>query len=175
MGLIEKTFSPYFYSMPIHKAYILLGSNKGQRKQFLSKAKKEIGEHCGRLLKESSVYETAAWGNTKQAAFLNLVIVIYTKLSPDELMKTLLRIETGLGRIRTEKYGPRTIDLDILFYNELVYHSPVVTLPHPAIQDRKFVLVPLIELSPRKIHPVYKKTVSTLLKECADVLAVKKV
>ena len=160
--------------MPIHKAYILLGSNMGNRKQFLSKAIKQITEQCGSLVKESSIYETAAWGNTKQAAFLNQVIVIETKLSADDLMKSLLVIETGLGRIRTENYGPRTIDLDILFFDELIYHSSTVTLPHSAMQDRRFVLIPLAELSPRKIHPVYQKTISRLLKECADKLEVKK-
>ena len=160
--------------MPVHKAYILLGSNQGQRKRFLQKAIIEIAAHCGSIVKESSIYETAAWGNTQQAAFLNLVIIIHTKLLPDELMKSLLQIETGLGRIRTGKYGPRTIDLDILFYDELVYHSSLVTLPHPAIQDRRFVLTPLAELSPRKVHPVYKKTIPVLLRECADTLEVKK-
>jgi 2-amino-4-hydroxy-6-hydroxymethyldihydropteridine diphosphokinase len=161
--------------MPIHKAYILLGSNRGNRKQFLNKSKKQIADYCGHVMKESCIYETAAWGNTKQDAFLNQVIILHTNLSPDELMKTLLRIETGLGRIRTEKYGPRTIDLDILFYDKLVSSSPVVTLPHPAIQDRRFVLVPLAELSPLKIHPVYQKTITRLLKECVDTLEVKKV
>lgn len=147
----------------------------GNRKLFLSKAIKQVTELCGNLVKKSSIYETAAWGNTKQAAFLNQVIVIETKHSPDELMKSLLKIETGLGRIRTEKYGPRTIDLDILFFDELIYHSSTVTLPHPALQDRRFVLIPLAELSPRKIHPVYQKTITCLLKECADKLEVKKV
>ena len=158
--------------MPLHQVFILLGSNQGQRKQFLRKAIQEIQLHCGNITNESSIYETAAWGNTKQAAFLNQVIVIRTKLSPDDLMKKLLEIEQKLGRVRTEKYGPRTIDLDILFYDALIFHSAIVTLPHPAIQDRKFVLIPLAELSPGKIHPVYKKTISTLLKECADQLAV---
>lgn len=161
--------------MSTHKATILLGSNQGNRKQFLSKARKQVAEYCGNISKASSIYETAAWGNTKQAAFLNQVIIIQTKFSPDELMKTLLHIETGLGRIRTEKYGPRTIDLDILFFDELIYHSSTVTLPHPALQDRRFVLIPLAELSPRKIHPVYQKTITRLLKECADKLEVKKV
>lgn len=87
-------------------------------------------------------------------------------------MQSLLDIEQQLGRIRTEKFGPRTIDLDILFFDELVMKSKLVTLPHPAIQDRRFVLVPLTELSPRKIHPVYKQTVTALLKKCTDTLAV---
>jgi 2-amino-4-hydroxy-6-hydroxymethyldihydropteridine diphosphokinase len=89
-------------------------------------------------------------------------------------MQQLLHIEEQLGRIRTKKFGPRTIDLDILFYDAMVVKSKWVTIPHPAIQDRRFVLVPLEELSPRKIHPVYKQTVLTLLKNCPDTLAVKK-
>jgi len=161
--------------MPVHKVYILTGSNQGQRKRFLQKAIEQIDKHCGSIINVSSIYETAAWGNTKQAAFLNQVIIIQTKLSPDELMQQLLLIETGLGRIRTGKYGPRIIDLDILFYDELIYHSAIVTLPHPAIQERKFVLIPLAELSPRKIHPVYKKSIPVLLRECADTLEVKKI
>ena len=160
--------------MPVHKVYILTGSNKGQRKRFLQKAIDQIGQQCGNIIKVSSIYETAAWGNTKQAAFLNQVISIQTKLLPDELMQQLLQIEAALGRIRTGKYGPRTIDLDILFYDELIYHSAIVTVPHPAIQERKFVLIPLAELSPRKIHPVYKKSIAVLLRACADTLEVKK-
>ena len=109
--------------MPVHKVYILTGSNLGQRKRFLQKAIDQIGQQCGNIIKVSSIYETAAWGNTKQAAFLNQVIIIQTKLLPDELMQQLLQIEAALGRIRTGKYGPRTIDLDILFYDELIYHS----------------------------------------------------
>lgn len=156
------------------ECYILLGSNIGQRKQYLNKAITAIQHRCGNLINQSAIYETAAWGNTKQASFLNQVIVIHTQHSPDELMQELLHIEEELGRIRTEKYGPRTIDLDILFYGNLVYHSPKVTLPHPAIQDRRFVLIPLAELNARKIHPVYRKTINTLLNECADLLPVKK-
>lgn len=160
--------------MPIHKVFVLLGSNQGKRKQFLSKAKKLLAEQCGKIVRESSVYETAAWGNNKQAYFLNQVIIISTNLSADNLMQSLLLIENKLGRVRKEKFGPRTIDLDILFYDDLVYHSAVVTIPHPAIQDRRFVLIPLIEIAPRKRHPVYLKTVSALLKECTDMLNVKK-
>lgn len=160
--------------MPLHNAFILLGSNRGDRKQYLCKATQQIQLRCGKIVSESSIYETAAWGNTKQAAFFNQVIRIQTKLSPDELMQQLLQIELDLGRVRTEKFGPRTIDLDLLFYDALIFHSTVVTVPHPAIQDRKFVLIPLEELCPGKIHPVYKKTIRTLLKECADQLAVAK-
>jgi 2-amino-4-hydroxy-6-hydroxymethyldihydropteridine diphosphokinase len=158
----------------MHKVFILLGSNMGKRKTFLSKAKQLIVAEAGIITAESSIYETAAWGNTNQQAFLNQVVVIKTKLEPDALMQTLLKIEEQLGRIRTKKFGPRTIDLDILFYDTLVVKTKQVTIPHPAIQDRRFVLVPLAELSPRKIHAVYKQTVTSLLKNCSDNLAVKK-
>ncbi len=157
----------------MHKAYILLGSNMGRRKNFLNKAKQQITLHCGSIAKESSVYQTAAWGNTKQQDFLNQIIIIKTKLLPDELMTNLLNIEKKLGRTRTVKFGPRTIDLDILFCDELIHRSKTLILPHPAIQDRRFVLVPLAELSPRKIHPVYNKTVTQLLEQCPDQLEVK--
>lgn len=156
----------------MHKAYILLGSNRGRRKDYLNKAKRLVAANSGAILKESSIYETAAWGKTDQKAFLNQVIVITTDLAAEKLMESLLDIEQQLGRIRTEKFGPRTIDLDILFFDDLVMKSKLVTLPHPAIQDRRFVLVPLAELSPRKVHPVYKQTISSLLKKCTDTLAV---
>jgi 2-amino-4-hydroxy-6-hydroxymethyldihydropteridine diphosphokinase len=158
----------------MHKAYILLGSNMGRRKDFLNKAKGFIEKEAGVITKQSSIYQTAAWGNTNQQAFLNQIIIIKTKLEPDALMQTLLNIEEQLGRIRTKKFGPRTIDLDILFYDALVAKTKRVTIPHPAIQDRRFVLVPLTEVSPRKIHPVYKQPVARLLKNCSDDLAVKK-
>lgn len=146
----------------------------GRRKEFLDRAKKLMGADAGTILEESSIYKTAAWGNTDQQAFLNQVIILQTKLSPDELMQALLHIEQQLGRIRTQKFGPRTIDLDILFYDGLVIKTKLVTIPHPAIQERRFVLVPLAELSPRKIHPVYRQSITTLLQNCTDELAVKK-
>lgn len=145
----------------------------GKRKNFLAKARQLIIKQAGAIYNQSSVYETAAWGNTNQQSFLNQVIIIKTKLEPDVLMQTLLNIEKQLGRVRTKKFGPRTIDLDILFYETLIIKTKWVTIPHPAIQERRFVLVPLVELSPRKIHPVYQQTVSRLLKNCGDALAVK--
>ncbi len=165
----------YFYNMQLHKAYILLGSNIGRRKDFLTRAIQHITKHCGAVLQSSSLYETAAWGNTSQRAFLNQVILIETALHQDELMRTLLRIELELGRIRKEKLAPRTIDLDILFFDTLILHSKLITVPHPAIQDRRFVLVPMAEIAPDFIHPVYHQTISTLLKACTDPLAVKKI
>lgn len=158
----------------MHKAFILLGGNVGNRKHFISKAKKYIQAKTGNIVLESSIYKTAAWGNTKQQSFLNQVILLHTPLSPDDLMDELLAIEIQLGRVRTTKNAPRTIDLDILFYDQLVYRSKKVILPHPLVQERRFVLIPLTELSPRKKHPVYQKTVTALLKECPDTLSVEK-
>ena len=158
--------------MPSHRAYILLGSNQGQREMYLQQARTAIAHQCGTVLNTSSVYETAAWGKTDQASFLNQVILVATRLAPEELMQTLLRIE---GRDRTlPKFGPRTIDLDILFYDQLVCHTPGLTLPHPLLQERRFVLTPLAEIAPTKIHPVYRKTVRTLLRQCTDALEVNK-
>ncbi|HEX4956751.1 MAG TPA: 2-amino-4-hydroxy-6-hydroxymethyldihydropteridine diphosphokinase [Lacibacter sp.] len=158
----------------MHRAYILLGSNMGKRKTFLTRAKKMMEAEAGTVVQQSSIYETAAWGNTNQKPFLNQVVLLQTKLSPEELMQTLLLIEQHLGRIRTQKFGPRTIDLDILFYSNLIVKTKLVTIPHPAMQERRFVLVPLAELAPRKIHPVYKQSITTLLKNCIDDLPVRK-
>lgn len=159
----------------MHKAFILLGSNMGKRRDYLNKAKRLVQTHAGTIQKESSLYETAAWGKTDQKAFLNQIIILQTHLAPDLLMQTLLNIEQELGRIRTEKFGPRTIDLDILFYDNIVIKTKTLTIPHPALQERKFVLVPLAQLSPRKIHPVYRQNITTLLKNCNDTLPVKQV
>lgn len=160
--------------MATHQAFVLLGSNQGNREQFLQQATELMIRHCGRLEKKSAVYETAAWGKEDQPSFLNQVVVLRTTFSPDVLMSTLLEIEQELGRIRTEKLGPRTIDLDLLFYDQLVHQSAIVTIPHPSIPLRRFVLIPLAELAPLKVHPVLKKTIRTLLKECADPLPVTK-
>lgn len=149
-----------------------MGSNLGRRKDFLNKSRNLITAKAGKITKQSSIYETAAWGKTDQKAFLNQIIIVKTGLKPHKLMQTLLGIEQELGRVRSQKFGPRTIDLDILFFDDTVQKSKHVTLPHPAIQERRFVLVPLVELSPRKIHPVYKQTVATLLKNCTDTLSV---
>ena len=120
------------------------------------------------------MYTTAAWGNTNQPDFLNQVIVIYTKLQPNELMESILEIEKKLGRVRTIKNAPRTIDIDILFYEKEIINQKDLIIPHPLIQQRKFVLIPLNELSPLFFHPVLKKNISQLLKLCKDKLPVHK-
>ena len=147
--------------------FLLLGSNLGDRLANLDEAKRQLGN----IVATSSVYETAAWGNTNQGSFLNQVVQINAKLYPEDLLKKIQDIEIGMGRRRVEKWGPRIIDIDILFYKDLVINTPDLVIPHPEIQNRRFTLVPLLELT-NMVHPVLKKTISELLDECNDLLPV---
>ena len=159
----------------MNKAYLLTGGNEGDRYLNMQQARTNIEHICGRLLQVSSLYETAPWGKTDQADFLNQVLLIETKWSPRELLKAILQLEEKGGRIRTVKNAPRTIDIDILFYDQLVIEEPGLSIPHPRIADRRFVLEPLNEISPGYEHPVLHKTIHQLLLECTDQLAVKKI
>jgi len=122
----------------------------------------------------SSLYETAAWGDNSQADFLNQALMIETGLEAVPLLSVLLEIETSMGRRRTTKYGARTIDIDILFFNHTKIRQAGLTVPHPEIQNRRFVLEPMNQIAPALIHPVFYKTIRELLKECPDTLDVKK-
>lgn len=158
----------------MNEVYLLTGGNMGDRRQHLLQAKTEIKNRCGNLLEESSVYETAAWGNEEQEPFLNQVLKIETEQTPQELLRSVLQIEEDLGRKRALKYGPRTIDIDILFFNDQIVEQPGLSIPHPQIQKRRFVLVPLNEIAAHKVHPVLNKNMAQLLSECPDPLAVNK-
>lgn len=159
----------------MNEVYLLTGGNMGERMENLANARKAIGRQCGRIIKTSSVFETAAWGNEDQPAFLNQVLVIDTRLKPEEVLQNILSIERSLGRTREKKYGPRLIDIDILFYNDEIIDEPGLVVPHPRMQYRRFVLEPLAELSPGKWHPVLQKKILTLLAECTDPLSVNKI
>ena len=159
----------------MHKAYILLGTNLGNKLAYLQQAQIKLTEEIGVLLTKSSIYETAAWGLTNQPSFYNQVLVIETALQPEPLMQALLVIEEQLGRIRTIKFGSRTIDIDILLIDDLTNQSDLLQLPHPALPQRKFALMPLAEIAPNIIHPVEKKTISQLLQACTDTLDVQKI
>ena len=159
----------------MNKVYLLIGGNIGSREATLAKARRLIGETCGELISSSSLYETAAWGKTDQPSFLNQALEINTALNPLQLLQQILKIEKQAGRIRNEKYGPRSIDIDILFFNDEIHHYPSLKVPHPAIQDRRFVLVPMKEIAPKFVHPVHKKTIEELLEGCADHLPVRQI
>ena len=156
-------------------AYILIGGNIGDRFANLLTAKELINKQCGTIIKESSVYQTAAWGLKEQPDFLNQVLILSTTLNPETLLRSLLSVEETMGRKRSIKFGPRIIDLDILLINDFLIESEFLTVPHPALQQRKFALIPLNEVAPDLLHPVENKTINQLLTECNDELVVQKI
>ena len=158
----------------MNKAYLLIGGNVGNREENFAIAREYIERYCGRVIRSSSLYETAAWGKTDQASFLNEVLQIETELSVENLIKQVLDIEKLMGRERKEKYGPRVIDVDILLFNDEQYDLPFLKVPHPEMQNRRFALTPLAEIAGDLRHPVLKKSIGQLLKECPDKLEVKK-
>lgn len=153
---------------------MLIGGNVGNRLQNLQKAVELITMKVGEIGKTSAVYETEAWGKTDQPAFLNQVVQVNTGHEPHVLLDAILGIEQEMGRQRKEKYGPRTIDIDILLYNDLVLDTSALAIPHPQLHLRRFALAPLSEIAASVIHPVLKKSVDELLLECPDKLTVKK-
>lgn len=152
--------------------YILLGSNLGNREQNLGLALNKISTDVGRILAQSSIYQSEPWGISQQSQFLNQVVEVNSRNDPQQVLQKLLGIETELGRERLEKWGPRTIDLDILFFNDRVIQTENLIVPHPGIPMRRFVLVPLCEIAPNFFHPLLEKTCQQILKECTDTLKV---
>ena len=134
--------------------YLGLGSNLGDKWQLLKQSKELVSKEVGFIVAESSVYETAPWGFESENLFLNQVLCIQTHLTPNEMLEKLLQIEIELGRKRfSQQYTSRTIDLDVLFYNQTILEEPELVIPHPKLHERKFVLVPLSEIAPGFIHP----------------------
>lgn len=159
----------------LQKVYLLLGANLGNREETLQKAISLLNEQIGPVSKQSHLYETAPWGKTDQPGFLNLALELTSEKTAQELLSLTQSIESQLGRVRHEKWGARLIDIDILYFGELISNSDNLTLPHPFIQERRFVLVPLEEIAPEFIHPVFKKTTRELLISCPDSSEVTKV
>ncbi len=151
------------------KVFLGLGSNIGEREETLKTAKKMIAESVGSVSSVSSVYETEPWGFESENEFLNMVLSVDTDLTPSGILGRILMIESQLGRIRCEdKNSSRSIDIDILLYSNEVVKEAALEIPHPRLHLRKFVLVPLAEIAPELMHPVFNKTILVLLKECKD-------
>ncbi|VAW26530.1 2-amino-4-hydroxy-6-hydroxymethyldihydropteridinepyrophosphokinase [hydrothermal vent metagenome] len=157
-----------------HKTFLLLGSNLGNRAKILLEAQKEISSSVGIIVNKSSIYETLAWGIEDQPAFLNQVLLVETTLTPQELLKTVNKIEELLGRVRHQKWGERLIDIDILYFENQIINEEHLKIPHPEILNRRFTLVPLVEIAADFIHSGLGKTQKELLDLCGDELAVKK-
>ena len=155
--------------------FLLLGGNLGDRAKIIQNALLEIGEHIGRITAQSLVYETAAWGVTDQPAFFNQVVQVETPLLPEALLDVIHRIEASAGRVRHDKWQARILDIDILFYGDEIIGLPGLTVPHPELHNRRFTLVPLVQIAPRFVHPVSKKTAEQLLAQCPDQLEVRAV
>ncbi|MEP1032792.1 2-amino-4-hydroxy-6-hydroxymethyldihydropteridine diphosphokinase [Ekhidna sp.] len=151
--------------------YILLGSNMGNRLEYLKEAENLIIEEGIEIVDESSIYETEPWGKAEQEWFLNAILQINTLKEPEELLASILKVEQKLGRIRIEKWGERCIDIDILYFHDLVIQSDKLTIPHPGIPSRRFTLIPLVEMCPLETHPKTGKTQMQMLADCTDGLA----
>ena len=158
----------------MNTAYLLIGGNLGDRAAYLEMALTKIADTCGNITNTSSIYETAAWGNTDQPSFYNQAVVVSSTLSPEALMDQLLAIEHEMGRVRDQKYGPRTIDLDILMIDGLVFNTDKLTIPHPQMHNRRFALLPMAEVAPTLTHPILDQSIEDLLQNCPDTLDVQK-
>lgn len=149
-------------------AYIALGSNLGDKEANLRQALKMLLVKGLQIRSVSSFFKTEPYGVTDQPEFINAVACVKTDLAPEKLLKLLLDTELEMGRVRLRHWGERNIDLDLLLYDDLIYYSEKLVLPHPDMQNRLFVLQPLSEIAADKIHPVYKKRIQNLLKSLTD-------
>jgi 2-amino-4-hydroxy-6-hydroxymethyldihydropteridine diphosphokinase len=161
--------------MAAKEVFLGLGSNQGNKIEYLTKSCGLVSEHIGTVIGLSSLYTTKAWGKTDQEDFVNQVIRVWTELEPKQLLNEITAIESRLGRKRTEKWGPRTIDIDILYYGNLIMDNEEIQIPHPELTERRFVLVPLVELAPDFLHPIFRLSNKELLAFCEDKLEVNKI
>lgn len=145
-----------------HDVFLSLGSNMGDRLGYIKGAIEAL-RHKSQVMTVSPIYETSPYGNVEQGNFLNCVAYIKTVFSPFTLLEYIHKIEKALGRKRRIKWGPRTIDIDIVFYDKIILNTLELTIPHPDMQNRLFVLKPLADIAPQQYHPVLKKSVKDLL------------
>lgn len=159
----------------MERVYLATGSNIGDKAANLAKALELIELYVGKPARTSGVYRTAAWGKEDQPDFLNQVMAVDTGLEPETLLEAVMDIESRMGRERRVRWGERLIDIDILFYGDLVSQSQRLTIPHPFMQDRNFVLQPMLEIAPELVHPVLQKNIVELAIACTDPLPVERI
>lgn len=160
----------------MNSTYLILGSNLGDKLHNLQQAIQLIKKEIGAVVNQSNIYVTAAWGNTSQPDFVNQAIRVDTELSPTDVLQKILAVEKKIGRVRDQqKWKERIIDIDILFFNDTIINTSDLTIPHPYLKERKFVLIPLLEIAQEYIHPILNKSIKTLLQECPDTLEVKRI
>ncbi len=152
----------------VNTVVLLLGSNLGQPMVQLEKAIHGIQQTIGEVFMKSRIYRSSAWGKTNQPDFLNQALCVRTILNPEEVLDQIRALEHAAGRKREVKWGPRIIDIDILYYNEMILQSEQLSIPHPEIPNRRFTLLPLEEIIPDYLHPAYLKTPTELLQHCTD-------
>ncbi len=156
----------------MNDVFILLGGNLGDKSKIFEETRKLIGERIGLITKQSSVYVTEPWGFESEL-FWNQALIVKTTLNPHEVLPQTQTIEKMMGRVKkSDLYEARVMDIDLLFYNDLIINTSMLTLPHPKMGDRKFVLIPLNEIAPDKCHPVSGLKVEEMLKLCSDQLNV---
>jgi len=152
--------------------FLSLGGNLGNTPEIFERTYPMIENKVGPILQKSSLYQTAAWGLTDQADFLNQVLLLESSLTPNKILTEIQAIEKALGRERLVTWGPRTLDVDILFIDQEVIQESDLQVPHPHIQNRKFILIPMLEIAADWIHPISKKSIHELLNETTDTSAV---
>jgi 2-amino-4-hydroxy-6-hydroxymethyldihydropteridine diphosphokinase len=159
----------------MNTVYLGLGSNIGDKRNYLLSAISLIKKLVGSVLKESAIYESEPWGFEHDSSFYNMVICVESNFEATQILKIIQNIEKDLGRIRNfEQYSARTLDIDILFFNHTIINSEELKIPHPLIPQRNFVLKPMVEIAPDFLHPILKKTIVDLLNESTDTCKTEK-
>ncbi len=160
----------------MNKVYLILGGNMGKRDEVMYHALRKIDRQIGKIVQQSGIYETAAWGYENQNPFYNCVLLLETDKLAHEVLEKVLAIENQIGRVRTEaKWQERLIDIDILFFNDSILEESDLKIPHPLLHKRKFTLIPLQEIAPDLKHPILQKTIKDLLAACEDKLEARKI
>lgn len=157
------------------KCHLHLGSNQGDRKIQLARAIQMIEESIGPILSSSSMFETDAWGKTDQNDFINMALEVEHYMTPNQLLISVNKIEDQIGRVRLEKWGPRLIDIDIIFIEDIIVDTKKLTIPHRLMHKRNFVLYPMVEIAADFIHPVIDEPLSTILEDCEDETEVRRI